>query len=258
MAPLIRQYKIILIIFVLVIVSFLIYFLTQSKGYKAISFTPLQLQDLLKKQNEYVVIDVRSKKEYDKGHIPGAIQADYYNTEALKKAAGNKIPITYCAFSAMRGPYAAYQLYQAGYKNAAILDGGITAWAEDIQGLDSEDPKSKSVFMHPKNIFPEREKSASPNDRGSVEFNITAKRFSFSPNQIIVQHGQKVTLNIVSLDIAHGFALPEFGIEEELLPNEPKTITFTADRKGNFPFVCNVVCGRIHDHASMVGNLIVK
>ena len=253
-----RKNKILTVILLLFAVGFLINLFTSGKGYKPTSYTPQQLQELLKQKNKYVVIDVRTRKEYDKSHIPGAIHADYYDTDALKKAAGDKIPIAYCAFSAMRGPYAAYQLYQAGYKNAAVLDGGISAWAEDIQGLDSDDPQSKGVFRHPKNIFPDRGKSVYPQDRGEVEFNLTAKKFSFSPNKIVVAHGQKVTLNIVSLDFAHGFALPEFGIEEELLPREPKTVTFIADRKGNFPFVCNVICGRVDDHSSMVGNLIVK
>ena len=227
--------------------------------YRARAYTPRELDQLLKKdKDKYVIIDVRSKLEYDKGHLPGAIRADYYDTQALKRAAGDKIPVAYCAFSAMRGPYAAYQLWQAGFKNASVLDGGISAWAEDIQGMDSADPKLKTVFTHPKNIFPERPVSEYPKNQGNVEFSITAKKFEFNPREILVKHGQKVTLHLMSLDVAHGFALPEFGIEEELLPKEPVTITFIADRKGIFPFVCNVICGAAHEHASMVGNLIVE
>lgn len=226
--------------------------------YRAQVYEPTELQAILTgtDSSKYVVIDVRTKLEYDKGHLPGAIHADYYDTEALKKAAGNKTPVTYCAFSAMRGPYAAYQLYQAGYTDVHVLNGGISAWAEDIQGMDSKDPKVKTVFSHPRNIFPEREKGDYPENMGDTEISITASRFAYTPNKITVKHGQKVTLHIMSLDVAHGFALPEYGIEEELLPHEPVTVSFVADRKGNFPFVCSVICG--HDHPSMVGNLIVE
>lgn len=230
---------------------------TTEAEYKASVYNPTELQNLVKKdKDKYVIIDVRSKLEYDKGHVPGAVHADYYDTDALKKAAGDKTPITYCAFSAMRGPYAAYQLYQAGYENVSLLNGGISAWAEDIQGLNSNDPKVKTVFNHPKNIFPDREKGDYPPNQGETEVSITATKFAFEPSQIVVKHGQKVTLHLTSLDIVHGFALPEFDVEEELLPNESKTVTFIADRRGNFPFVCSVICG--HDHSSMVGNLIVK
>lgn len=228
-----------------------------SLGYKAKTYTPSELQTLLNKNNDkFAIIDVRSKLEYDKGHLPGAVHADYYDTDALKKAAGDKIPVTYCAFSAMRGPYAAYQLYLSGYKDVYLLKGGLSAWVEDIQLLESADPKIKTVFNHPKNIFPQREKRPYPDNMGEIEFKITATRFMFNPSQIKVGHGQKVTLHLVSLDVAHGFALPEYGIEVELLPNEPVDVSFIADRKGNFPFVCSIICGS--DHASMVGNLIVE
>src|SRR3990170_6578076 len=78
-----------------------------QNNYQANIYSPIKLNELLNKdRDKYVVIDVRTKQEYDKGHIPGAVHADYYDTDALKKAAGDKTPITYCAFSAMRGPYA--------------------------------------------------------------------------------------------------------------------------------------------------------
>ena len=228
-----------------------------TKAYDPVEYTPEDLENLLKTEKEkYVVIDARTRIEYDKGHLPAAKHADYYDTEALIKAAGSKIPITYDAFSSMRGPYAAYILYQAGYKKVGILYGGLSAWVEDIQLLESAEGQPASVFMHPKNIFPERVKSKYPQNKGSVEFNIVAKRFSFEPNQIVIQHGQKVTLHLVSRDVIHGFSLPEFKIEAELLPNQPKDITFIADRKGNFSFITNVVSGR--QYASMVGNIIVK
>ncbi len=190
-----------------------------SSHYQASAFSPKELDEEIKKNpDKYAIIDVRTKLEYEKGHLPGAIHADYYDTDALKKAAGDKIPVAYCAFSAMRGAYAAYQLYQAGFENVKVLDGGISAWAEDIQGMDSSDPKVKSVFNHPKNIFPSREPGEYPEGQGEVEINLIAKKYDFSPRVLEVKHGQKVTLNMISLDVTHGFSLPEFGIETELLP----------------------------------------
>jgi cytochrome c oxidase subunit 2 len=230
-----------------------------SGHYRATAYTPRQLEEEIKNNpGKYAIIDVRTREEYDAGHLPDAVHADYYDSEALKKAAKDKIPVTYCAFSAMRGPYAAYQLYQAGFKDVIVLDGGISAWAEDIQGLDSEDPESKMIFNHPADIFPKRQTAEYPSGQGEAEVNIVAKKFAFFPSQIRVKHGQKVILHIMSADVTHGFSIPEFGTEEELLPNEPVTVEFIADRKGNFPFVCSVICGAGHDHASMVGSLIVE
>lgn len=232
-----------------------------SGHYQASGFTPTELNQTLHsaKKDEYVVIDVRTQQEYDKGHIPGAVHADYYDADALKKAAGDKTPIVYCSRSIMRGPYAAYNLYQHGKTHVRFLDGGLSAWAEDIEGLDSNDPNVRTVFNHPKNIYPERALNLSTESPlGDVVINLQAAKYEFSPRVIKVKQGQRVTLNMISLDVVHGFALPEFGIEEELPPHEEKTVSFVADRKGNFPFVCNVICGAGHDHASMVGNLIVE
>lgn len=264
--------KVILAIFLVLAITSIIKFINvespktlnvKSKNnfhYQAKTYSPIDLDNLMKgpEKDKYVIIDVRTRLEYDKGHLPGAIHAVYFDTEGLIKAAGNKIPITYCAFSAMRGPYATYQLYRAGFKNASLLDGGISAWAEDIQGLDSKDPQVKTVFNHPKNIFPDRPASDYPKNQGEIEINVVAKKYEFEPSEIKVKHGQKVTLNLTSRDVTHGFSLPEYGIEEELLPNEAISVTFVADRIGTFPFVCSVICGAGHDHASMIGELIVE
>lgn len=128
--PLYRgEKKVVLIILgiTLVLVGFFVWQNPQfgnaaSPRYKAASHTPEELNEQIKKdKDKYAIIDVRTKLEYDKGHLPGALHADYYDTDALKKAAGDKIPVTYCAYSAMRGPYAAYQLYQAGLKMYLFL-----------------------------------------------------------------------------------------------------------------------------------------
>lgn len=230
---------------------------SSPSGYNPAHYTPSDLKQLLIKDKEkYVVIDTRTKQEYDKGHVPGSLHSDYYDSQALKKAADKKIPITYDAFSSMRGIYAAYVLYQAGYKEVGILLGGLSAWAEDIGELESSQPGAKSVFMHPKNIFPKRKRGNYPPGQGEVEFTIQARRFAFTPNKIEVKHGQTVILHVKSIDVIHGFALPEFKIEEELLPNVQVDISFVAERKGNFPFVTNIVSGS--RYSSMVGNVIVE
>lgn len=88
------------------------------------------------------------------------------------------------------------------------------------------------------------------------EFNIVAKKWDFNPETINVNKGDKVILNIESIDVAHGITLSEFGIREILQPNKKIKIEFIADKEGEFDFFCNVYCGK--DHGSMRGKLIVK
>ncbi|MBI2558544.1 cupredoxin domain-containing protein [Candidatus Woesearchaeota archaeon] len=88
------------------------------------------------------------------------------------------------------------------------------------------------------------------------EFKITAKQFSFTPSTIEVNKGDKVRLIVTSMDVPHGIAIKEYGINERLEVGKPVTIEFTADKEGTFTAYCSVFCGS--GHSGMKGNLIVK
>lgn len=88
------------------------------------------------------------------------------------------------------------------------------------------------------------------------EFDIIAKNWEFIPDTIEVNLGDKVELHIKSVDVVHGFALPDFGINEKLEPHQDVHVEFVADKKGIFTFACSVPCGS--GHRGMKGQLIVK
>lgn len=88
------------------------------------------------------------------------------------------------------------------------------------------------------------------------EIDMTAKQWEFDPGTITVKEGQKVKLNIKSIDVTHGFALPDFGVSQRLEPGKTEIVEFTADKKGTYTFFCSVVCGS--GHRSMKGILVVE
>lgn len=88
------------------------------------------------------------------------------------------------------------------------------------------------------------------------EFTITAKSWAFDPAVITVKQGDKVKLKIKSIDVTHGFALPDFNVKIDLVPNKEETVEFTADKKGEFTFFCSVMCGE--GHQDMNGKLVVE
>ena len=90
----------------------------------------------------------------------------------------------------------------------------------------------------------------------TVEMNVIANNFQFEPSAIKVKQGQKVILHIKSIDVTHGFALPDYKIKENLEPGKTVTVEFVADKKGTFTFFCSVYCGS--GHRSMRGQLIVE
>ena len=93
-------------------------------------------------------------------------------------------------------------------------------------------------------------------ENGVRIINVNAFRFDFEPNQITVNKGEKVKLIVTSTDVAHGFALPDYGINVPLPAGKQTAIEFTADKQGSFTFFCSIYCGS--GHSSMKGTLAVK
>ena len=75
------------------------------------------------------------------------------------------------------------------------------------------------------------------------------------PNAIEVSQGDRVKITLTSADVAHGFAINEYGINERVVPGQPTVVEFTADKKGTFTFYCSVQCGS--GHRNMRGTLVV-
>ena len=79
---------------------------------------------------------------------------------------------------------------------------------------------------------------------------LDAQWFEFTPNEIKVAQGEKITLIINNMDVDHGINIPELGISEN------EKVTFVADKKGEFYFYCNNFCGV--DHDKMIGKIIIE
>lgn len=103
----------------------------------AFAFAEIKNEDVAKvdeliKSGKYTVIDVRTKEEYDAGHIKGALNIDYYNDGFEEKIESqlkdkNKPYIVYCR-SGMRSLYSAQILEDLGYTDVTNMKGGFLAW----------------------------------------------------------------------------------------------------------------------------------
>jgi cytochrome c oxidase subunit 2 len=87
------------------------------------------------------------------------------------------------------------------------------------------------------------------------EIAVIARTWEFNPSVITVKLNQPVRLSITSVDVAHGFSLPEFGINRDLEPGKTEVIDFTPNKVGSFPFTCSVFCGE--GHRNMTGTVVV-
>ena len=94
--------------------------------------------------------------------------------------------------------------------------------------------------------------SIAPQER---TFRIDARQFAYSPSELNVNAGDKVTIQLVSTDVVHGLYVDGYDISVEADPGQTKTLTFTANKPGSFRFRCNVTCGAMHPF--MIGKLTV-
>ena len=71
-----------------------------------------------------------------------------------------------------------------------------------------------------------------------------------NPPTLVLPQGERVKFNIHSNDVVHGFWIPAFMIQIQNLPGVTNHIEFTANKLGEYPGRCNILCGR--NHSQMV------
>lgn len=105
---------------------------TQEAVY--MNITAQEAKQIMDTQTGYVILDTRTKEEFDTGHIPGAIQISH--DEVLEKAESvlvdkNQLILVYCR-SGRRSKLAAEDLLKLGYTNIKEF-GGILDWPYEVE-----------------------------------------------------------------------------------------------------------------------------
>ena len=100
---------------------------------RTISFDDLQKK--IKAGEKFTLADARSREDYDKSHLPGAISVP---AEDVRDNAGrldkNSEIITYCgSFQCPASTMAAKEFMGIGFKNVLDYKGGIQEWTEKGQ-----------------------------------------------------------------------------------------------------------------------------
>lgn len=98
-----------------------------------------------------------------------------------------------------------------------------------------------------------------------IEMRAKENQWRFEPDNIEIQAGDRVILNVFNEDnYDHGLAIEAYGINKRLPPKSWVKVEFTANRLGEFPFYCSVSCGGgvVHgekrSHYDMTGKIIVQ
>jgi len=106
------------------------------------------------------------------------------------------------------------------------------------------------VILHDNEKKPARE----------IQIGVTGQQFAWSyqyppsitggkpleSGQLYVPEGESVYFNLHSKDVIHAFWIPAFRIQEDVVPGITTHWRATPDRIGDYPVVCNLLCGLGH------------
>ena len=105
-----------------------------DQGAVYLNITAEEAKRIMDTEEGYIILDVRTQEEYDKGHIPGAIVISH---EEIKEKAEevltdkDQMILVYCR-SGRRSKIAAEALVELGYTNIKEF-GGIIDWPYEVE-----------------------------------------------------------------------------------------------------------------------------
>ena len=90
--------------------------------------------------------------------------------------------------------------------------------------------------------------------QGALPVTATARMWSWSftyangrtSSRLYVPVGKPVLVNLVSLDLLHGFFLPAFRVKRDVVPGMKNHAWFMADKAGSYDLFCSQYCGTGH------------
>ena len=105
-----------------------------DQGAVYVNITAEEAKQIMDNEEGYIILDVRTKEEYDEGHIPGAIQISHEEIEARAEQVltdKDQLILVYCR-SGRRSKIAAEALAELGYTNIREF-GGIIDWPYETE-----------------------------------------------------------------------------------------------------------------------------
>lgn len=84
---------------------------------------------------------------------------------------------------------------------------------------------------------------------------IDATSYQFTPGEIKINPGDRVTIEMTSIDVVHGLSIDGYDFNLVSDPGQVASSSFIANKPGTFRFRCSVACGNLHPF--MIGKLQV-
>jgi cytochrome c oxidase subunit 2 len=85
---------------------------------------------------------------------------------------------------------------------------------------------------------------------------LVAQRFRYEPAEVPLKAGEKVVVEIRSLDFTHGMNIPDLNMRLDLVPGRVTRLELQPKAPGVIDFLCDNFCG--DGHEQMHGRFVVS
>lgn len=137
----------------------------------------------------------------------------------------------------------AYRWSMAVLIVAAVVLGAVVFWPHRDVKVDENGEELTTVTAD--TPLTEADVIDSIEETGqTVDVVITTKRYAFSPDTITVRKGDRLHLTLKSIDVTHGFLLPDFGVDERLPVGESIDVELLAAERGTYVFTSDIFSGK--------------
>jgi rhodanese-related sulfurtransferase len=112
------------------VTSFLALFLISGVAACGTGITRDALLWQMQGENAPLIVDVRSQREYDRDHLPGAVHIPFFVIESGLQQAGfsKKDPVVLYCEHGPRAGIAGFSLFLSGYEQVYSLEGHMSGW----------------------------------------------------------------------------------------------------------------------------------
>jgi cytochrome c oxidase subunit 2 len=84
---------------------------------------------------------------------------------------------------------------------------------------------------------------------------VKVENFAFTPSSITARKGEPVTLRLIGVTGAHGFYIPDLGLNVPIAAGQTVDVTLPTGRPGTYRIICSLYCGS--GHGDMTGTLVI-
>lgn len=85
---------------------------------------------------------------------------------------------------------------------------------------------------------------------------IVAEAWAYTPTEIVVPKGAEVRFIVTSVDVIHGFMIPQTTVNAMLIPGQVTEVTYTFDDAEEHNILCHEFCGI--GHHTMFAKVVVE